>query len=98
MVFNHRAVVLPRMRASYNAALVAQVPIHFSLRFRLLRGPQREITLLGTQAGASPGYTLTATTLRIERVNLVAAVQKAGATWPVWVELRDGAVILTQTE
>ena len=81
-----------------DASLVAQLPIHFPLRFRPLRGPHLETTLLGTQPGYSPGYTLTDTTLRIVRADLVAAVQKAGAAWPGWVELRDGAVVLTQTE
>ena len=81
-----------------DAALVTQLPIHFPLRFRPLRGPHLETTLLGTQTGYSPGYTIADATLRIVRADLVAAVQKAGATWPGSVELRDGAVILTQTE
>jgi hypothetical protein len=79
-----------------DATLVAQLPIHFPLRFRPLRGPHLETTLLGTQAGYSPGYTLDATTLHILRADLVAAMQKAGATWPGRVELRDGEMILTQ--
>jgi hypothetical protein len=81
-----------------DAALVAQLPIHFPLRFRPLRGPHLETTLLGTQAGYSPAYTITDTTLRIVRADLVAAIQQAGVTWSGWVELRDGDVILTQTE
>ena len=81
-----------------DATLVAQLPIHFPLRFRPLRGPHLETTLLGTQTGYSPAYTIDDSTLRIVRADFVAAVQKAGATWPGWIELRDGAVILTQTE
>lgn len=81
-----------------DATLVAQLPIHFPLRFRPLRGPHLEITLLGTQTGYSPGYTIADATLRIVRADLVAAVQKTGATWAGWLELRDGAVVLTQTQ
>ena len=81
-----------------DATLVAQLPIHFPLRFRPLRGPHRETTLLGTQTGYSPAYTVDATTLRIVRADLVAAFQKAGAVWPGRFHLHDGEVILTQTE
>jgi hypothetical protein len=81
-----------------NPTLVAQLPIHFPLRFRPLRGPHLETTLLGTQPGYSPAYTIDDTTLRIGRADLVAALQKAGAAWPGWVELRDGEVVLTQIE
>jgi hypothetical protein len=79
-----------------DATLVAQLPIHFPLRFRPLRGPHLETTLLGTQPGYSPGYTIDATTLHILRTDLVAAMQKAGVAWPGRVDLRDGEVILTQ--
>jgi hypothetical protein len=81
-----------------DATLVAQLPIHFPLRFRPLRGPHLETTLLGTQTGYSPAYTVDATTLRIVRADLVAAFQKAGTVWTGQVRLRDGEMILTQTE
>jgi hypothetical protein len=81
-----------------DAALVAQLPIHFPLRFRPLRGPHLETTLLGTQTGYSPAYTIIDTTLRIIRTDLVETFKKAGATWRGQIQLRDGAVILTQVE
>jgi len=81
-----------------DATLVAQLPPHFPLRFRPLRGPHVETTLLGNQPGYSPGYTVDASTLRILRADLVAVLQKAGAAWPGRIELRDGTVILSQTE
>jgi hypothetical protein len=81
-----------------DAALVAQLAIHFPLRFRPLRGPHLETTLLGTQPGYNPTYTIMTTTLRITRADLAAAVQKAGAAWPGRIDLRDGEVVLTQLE
>jgi len=81
-----------------DATLVAQLPIHFPLRFRPLRGPHLETTLLGNQPGYSPAYTINATTLRILRADLVNTMQKAGITWPGRIEMRDSGVILTQTE
>ena len=81
-----------------DAALVAQLPIHFPLRFRPLRGPHLETTLLGTQTGYSPAYTLVDSTLRIIRTDLVETFKKAGATWRGQIQLRDGAMILTQVE
>ena len=81
-----------------DATLVTQLPIHFPLRFRPLRGSHLETTLLGNQPGYSPAYTIDATTLRIIRADLVDTMQKAGLAWPGRVELRDGGVILTQTE
>jgi len=81
-----------------DAALVAQLPIHFPLRFRPLRGSHIETTLLGTQTGYSPAYTIVDTTLRIGRSDLVETFKKAGATWRGQIQLRDGAMILTQVE
>ena len=81
-----------------DAALATDLPIHFPLRFRPLRGSHIETTLLGTQTGYSPAYTIGDTTLRIVRTDLVETFKKAGATWRGQIQLRDGAMILTQVE
>ena len=57
-----------------DATLVAHLPIHVPLRFRPLRGPYLETTLLGMQLGYGPAYTINATTLRIVHTDLVAAL------------------------